>query len=560
MSLWRFRGGIHLAGHKKESSGEALRVAALPPQLILPLRQSAGTAAEPLVQVGDEVLGGQMLARPGGPISAAVHAPTSGRIVAIEPLAVPHPSGLSAPCIVLEADGFDHWLEATPVEDPLALPADEVGRLLREAGLVGLGGAVFPSHAKLRKPVGTLILNGAECEPWITCDDALMRSEPAAILDGAHLLAHALGARRILIGVEDNKPEAIAALRRALADFALPPAMTIAVEVLPTRYPTGGERQLMRVLTGIEVPYGQLGPDYGVQVFNVGTAHAAHRALRLGRPLTERLVTLTGNVERPGNVRVRLGTPMRELLALAGVKPDTDRVLMGGPMMGFALPDLGVPVVKASNCLLAASPSLFPPPPPELPCIRCGRCARACPMDLQPFELYWFARARLLGKAQEYHLFDCIECGCCAYVCPAHIRLVDYYRYAKGEIRARERDKQAADQARQRYEFRLFREEREKAEKAARLAAKAAETRARLAAEGAGEGGGEGNAGPAAAGPAGDEAKKALIAAALARAQAQKAASEPANTANLTSGQQAQIEAIEARRAEIERKEPKRGD
>jgi len=522
MKFWSFRGGIELEDHKAESNRAPLCDAHLPPRLILPLRQSAGVAAEPVVQVGDEVLGGQLLARPAGPVSAAVHAPTSGRIAAIAPHAVPHPSGLSAPCIILEADGRDRWLEPAPPIDPLALPAEEIGHQLREAGLVGLGGAVFPTHAKLRKPVDTLILNGAECEPWISCDDLLMRTEAPAIIDGGCLLAHALGARRIIVGVEDNKPQAIIALRHALAEYAVPAELTFRIEALPTRYPTGGERQLMRVLTGIEVPYGQLGPDYGMQVFNVGTAHAAHRALRDGRPLTERLVTLTGNVERPGNVRVRLGTPMREVLALAAPKADTERVLMGGPMMGFGLPNLDAPVVKACNCLLAVSPRLFPPSPPELPCIRCGRCARACPMDLQPFELYWFARAKLLGKAQEYHLFDCIECGCCAYVCPAHIRLVDYFRYAKSEIRAREREKQAADAARERYQFRLMRAERDKAEKAARLAAKAAETRARLAAEGGGE-----RSAPADA--AGEEAKRALIAAALARAQAQKAASTPEN-------------------------------
>ena len=542
MKLWRFAGGIKPAGHKSESNSTPPRLAPLPKQLILPLRQNAGSTAEAIVQVGEQVLGGQMLARPSTLVSAALHAPTSGQVLAIEPQVVPHPSGLPAPCIVLAADGEDRWLETPGLPDPLELAPDELRQRLREAGLVGLGGAAFPSHVKLQKSASTLILNGAECEPWITCDDVLMRYHASEIIDGARILAHALGASRVLAGIEDNKPEAIAAMRTAWQNQrnAVPDGLTFEIVPLPTLYPTGGERQLMRVLTGIEVPYGQLGPDHGLQVFNVGTARAAHQALRLGRPLTERLVTLTGNVARPGNYWVRLGMPMKELLALAEPRPDTDRVLMGGPMMGMTIHDLAAPVIKATNCLLATSPSLFPPQPPEMPCIRCSRCARACPMDLQPFELYWFARAKLLGKAQEYHLFDCIECGACAYVCPSHIRLVDYFRYAKSEIRANERDKQAADQARQRYEFRLFREEREKAEKAARLATKAAETRAKLAQS-------SDPADTATSNP--EEAKKALIAAALARAQAQKAAITPANTSELTAEQQAQIAASEARRA-----------
>jgi electron transport complex protein RnfC len=231
------------------------------------------------------------------------------------------------------------------------------------------------------------------------------------------------------------------------------------------------------------VPHGERSTDYGVQCFNTGTAAAIYDALELGRPLISRVVTVTGNVERPRNFEVRFGTPMRSLIDHCGARPDTDRIIMGGPMMGYAMPDLNVPVVKASNCVLVGSPTLFPPPPPEMPCIRCGECARACPVDLQPFEMYWFSKAKIFGKAQEYHLFDCIECGCCAFVCPSRIRLVDYFRFAKTEIWAHEREKSAAETARERYEFRQFREEREKTEKAARLAAKAAETKAKLAQE-----------------------------------------------------------------------------
>jgi electron transport complex protein RnfC len=282
---------------------------------------------------------------------------------------------------------------------------------------------------------------------------------------------------------------------------------------VPTRYPAGGAKQLIRVLTGIEVPHGKRSTDYGVQCFNTGTAYAIYEALELGRPLISRIVTVAGNVETARNYEVRFGTPMRDVIALSKARPDTDRILMGGPMMGFAMPADTVPVVKATNCILVGSPTLFPPPPPEMPCIRCGECARACPTDLQPFEMYWFSRAKIFGKAQEYSLFDCIECGCCGFVCPSHIPLVDYYRFAKSEIWAREKEKEAADVARERYEYRLEREEREKQEKAAKLAAKAAETKAKLAA-------------------AGDaDENKALIAAAVARAQEQKTDAEEAKRA-----------------------------
>ena len=539
--LFNFHGGIKPASHKSESANAPIRPAPLPHRLIVPLRQNARASARCIVETGERVLKGQRIGEAEGTLGTAVHAPTSGHVVDIAEHPMAHPSGLDTLCVVIEPDGEEAWIEHAPFD------YRSQGRLatltwLRDCGIVGMGGAAFPSHIKLGsgKGMDTLIINGAECEPWITCDDRLMRERAAGIMAGVRILRELLGARRVLVGVEDNKPEALQSMREAArADT------DIEVLGVPTLYPAGGEKQLIRVLTGIEIPHGKLGSEYGVQCFNVGTAHAVHRAIEHGEPLLSRVVTLTGNMAQPANYEVLVGTPIEHLLPLAEPRADTDRYLLGGPMMGFALPDLSVPILKGSNCVIAASPALFPPPQPELACIRCGACARACPADLQPFELYWFSRSRNFGKAQEYHLFDCIECGCCAYVCPSHIPLVDYYRFAKSEIWARERDVKAADQARERFEFRNYRQEREKAEKAARLAAKAAETKAKLAQKPAGADGDAAAQGEAAA----EDPKKALIAAALARAKAQKAAVQPRNTDNLSPEKQAEIAEIEARRA-----------
>ena len=545
-SLFKFRGGVKPASHKDESTQAPIARAPLPAQLVVPLRQSAGGTPQPLVSAGQKVLKGERIGAPEGSFSAAIHAPTSGSVRAVESHMLPHPSGLSAPCVVIEPDGEERWIERAPVNYAAASP-DALRDLLRDSGIVGLGGAAFPSHLKLKPGaagrIGTLIINGAECEPWITCDDLLMRERAGEIVRGIAILRHIASAERVLIGIEDNKPQAIAAMRAATAQSG-----DIEVVPVPTRYPAGGEKQLIRVLTGIEIPYGRIGPEFGVQCFNVGTAWSVHRAIELGEPLISRIVTLTGNVERPGNFEVLIGTPIDELLALAAPKAGTDRFIMGGPMMGFTLPRTDLPVTKAANCILAASPALFPPHGPEMPCIRCGACTRACPAELQPHELYWFSRAKNFGKAQEYGIFDCIECGCCAYVCPSNIRLVDYYRFAKTSMRALEREKAASDAARARFEFRNQREAREKAEKAARLAAKTAAARQAIAGA---EKPAQAAAEPAPALPQLDEAKKALIAAAIARAQAQKEGVQPKNIDNLTPEKQAEIREIESRRAKV---------
>ncbi|WP_310449794.1 electron transport complex subunit RsxC [Sulfuritalea sp.] len=545
--LFGFHGGVKPAYNKEASTTQPIAVAPTPTLLVIPLHQSIGGPPRPLVAAGDRVFKGQRIGAADGNVSSAVHASTSGTVVAVEMRLMPHTSGLSALCVVIEPDGRDEWIVRQPFDFRAAAP-HQTRDYLRDAGVVGLGGAVFPSYLKLtagkQGRLDTLVLNGAECEPFITCDDVLMRERAEAILKGAAIMREMLAAGRVLIGIEDNKLQAIAAMEvatRAANQAAGDEAMQVVS--VPTRYPAGGAKQLIRVLTGIEVPHGERSTEYGVQCFNVGTAYAIYEAIELGQPLISRIVTVAGNVGNARNFEVLFGTPMRDLIALCDPLPDSDRVIMGGPMMGLLMPANSVPVVKATNCILVGSKKLFPPPPPEMPCIRCGECAKVCPADLQPFEMYWFSRAKIFGKAQEYHLFDCIECGCCAYVCPSRIPLVDYYRFAKSEIWAREVEKESADQARERYEFRLLREERERQEKAAKLAAKTAAGREKAAAALA-------EAQKPAATPE-EDAKKALIAAALERARAQKEQVQPENVSDLTPEQQAEVAAIEARRAEI---------
>ncbi len=538
-TLYQFHGGVHPAEHKQESSAHPIVMAPLPTQLIVPLQQHIGQRAKPLVQIGDRVLKGQMIGQADGATSCAVHAPTSGSVSAIEMMPMPHPSSLPDLCISITPDGADEWITRTALDYQNMNPG-EVRNRLRDFGLAGLGGAVFPSHVKLNPgkldKVPTLILNGAECEPWITCDDLLMRERAAEIIAGAKIMQYLLSADAVLIGIEDNKPQAIAAMRAACA------ATGFEVIAVPTRYPSGGAKQLTKILTGKEPPSGGRSTDIGVQIFNVATAYSVARAVLHGEPMISRIVTVTGNVEQPRNYEVLLGTPVKELVALTGKqRNDTQSYIMGGPMMGFALPTDNVPVIKASNCLIASSPSLFPAPPPALPCIRCTQCAQACPVNLQPQDLYWFSRGREFGKAQEYNLFDCIECGCCDYVCPSHIPLVQYYRFAKSEIWAREREKQQADLARERHEFRLARIEREKKERADKLAAKT-----------------QGSKAPAA--NADIDPKKAAIQAAIERAKLKRSGVTPKNVENLSVETLKEIDEIEARRTQLKQAMEKQSD
>ncbi|KHS47444.1 electron transport complex subunit RsxC [Hafnia paralvei] len=461
--LWDFKGGIHPPEMKHPSSHVPLRHVSLPPMLIIPLQQHIGQEGELLVKVGQHVMKGQPLTRGSGR-NLPVHASTSGVISAISPQVTAHPSGLSEPCVTLIPDNQDRWGELHPVanfqaESPLTLT-----HLIHQAGIAGLGGAGFPTGNKLEGGYGkveTLIINAAECEPYITADDRLMREHADEIILGCEILGHILTPKRTLIGIEDNKPEAIAALKKALKGHD-----DIKLRVIPTKYPSGGAKQLTKILTGMEVPFGKHSASIGVLMQNVGTVYAIKRAIINGEPLIERVVTLTGELmKKPGNVWARLGTPVKHLLQAGEFEAQnrTPMVIMGGPLMGFTLAHLSVPIVKISNCILAPSKNEFDEAEEEQACIRCSQCADTCPAGLLPQQLYWFSRGKEHEKARQHHLFDCIECGACAYVCPSSIPLVQYYRQEKAEIKAADQEAARAAQAKERFEARQARLAREKA-------------------------------------------------------------------------------------------------
>lgn len=465
--LHEFPGGLYLDGHKEESTASPIATLPLCDEFILPLEQHLGEPAEPVVAPGERVRKGQCLARPSAFISAGLHAPTSGTVTAIEERPIPHPSGMSARCIVLTADGRDESLSFTTRRDFSDLTPEQILERVQDAGVVGLGGAVFPTAVKLaaeQRGIDTLILNGAECEPYISCDEMLMRERPGEIVSGTRIMLQALSANRALLAVEDDKPRAAAALADAIAESGDGRLQLVRV---PARYPQGGERQLIQTLTGREVPHDGLPLDLGLVCQNVGTAAAVHRTVLHGEPLLSRIVTVTGpGVAHPQNFEVRLGTPFAAVIAAAGgYTGEQPRLIMGGPMMGFAIRTDSVPVVKATNCILVLNEARLAPRDAPMPCIRCGDCAGACPAGLLPQQLFWHAQAGDMERVQDYDLFDCIECGCCDLVCPSHIPLAGWFRYAKTEIWGKEAERARSDIARRRHEARQARLEHERAER-----------------------------------------------------------------------------------------------
>lgn len=451
----RFPDGLRLDSHKWEVMQQRLRPATPPVRAIVVLDQDAGGRAEPLVLPGARVFLGTPIAQPAASsTSATIHAPVAGIVRDIVQCETATGRG---PAIVIDNDGSDARDPRIGAPDLESLDAVALIEEIRRAGIVGLGGAAFPTSAKLAaaraQSIEHLVLNGAECEPWISCDDALMRERPGDVALGAQVLMQASGAGRTTIAVEDDKPAAIAALREALAALG---DDRLEIMVLPAVYPAGAERQLLAAVTGREVPHDALPPSIGLLCQNVGTAAAIAAWARTGGPCISRVVTVTGSaVAQPANLEARIGTPLAALVAdCGGYRGGPRRLVAGGSMTGVALATDEVALTKAMNCLLAAGDADVLAHGPEMPCIRCGDCASACPAGLLPQQLHRAVAGADDGQAARYGLADCIECGCCDYVCPSRIPLAARFRAAKAERRARDEDRQHADDARRRFEQR----------------------------------------------------------------------------------------------------------
>jgi electron transport complex protein RnfC len=530
--LYTFHGGLRLPSHREVTAATPIVAAGIPPVLVLPFQQHIGEPAECLVKPGDYVYKGQVIATAPGPVSAPVHASSSGTVTTVEKRPVPHPSGLQASCVIIETDGKDCYRQTkhTAIDYRQMEPAS-LCDLIRQSGIVGLGGAGFPTQLKLctrKQRVELLLINAAECEPYISCDNRLLQERAAEVVEGIRILRHGVQPDACIIGIEDNMPEAEQALRAALDAVN---ETGIKVTRVPDLYPSGGERQLIRILTGRETPGQGFPADIGIICQNVGTTAAVYNAVVRQQPLLSRIVTVTGKgVVHPQNMETLLGTPISHLIARAGgYTEDIERLLIGGPMMGHTVHTDSIPVIKTTNCVLAVTRKEMPAPPPAQPCIRCAKCTDVCPAELLPQQLYWHARSNNYDAAQDYNLFDCIECGCCAYVCPSHIPLVQYYRHAKTEIWAQEVQKKASDNARSRHEAKQQRLARIKQERAERMAKK----KQALSKDGGKK-----------------DAKQAAIQAALERVKLKKEQAEmlPKNIDNLTAEQQQLIDAADRRR------------
>ena len=483
--IWKIHGGVHPPFHKDESTALPIKDAGIPSQLVISLHQHTGAAAEPTVSIGDTVSKGQIIASAvHNRISANIHAPSSGTVSAIEARTLPHPSHLADQCIIIDTDGKDTWVsdkekgKLEPLPNFNSIEPNVLLDQIQQAGVVGLGGAVFPTAVKVagakQNKINTFIINSAECEPYITCDDMLMRERSVEIIAGIRIIQHMIKPDICLIGIEDNKPQAIEIMTKACQGDA-----TIQVVSIPTIYPSGDIKQLTKILTGIEIPAGTRSVKSGILGQNVGTIYSIYQAIVEGKPVISRIATIAGNgVLQPQNIEALIGSSFAYLAEQAGgLTKMADHLIMGGPMMGFALEDDQLPIVKATNCALFISSTVLSESnseyanQPTLPCIRCGQCMDACPVFLLPQQMYWHIRAKDFGNAEKHNLKDCIECGCCSYVCPSHIPLVDYFRFAKDEVREQKKIQKKSDLSRERHEFLLFRKERDKREREEKRAA-----------------------------------------------------------------------------------------
>ncbi len=426
----KFRGGIHPRDNKEATENRPIEVAPLPSRVYIPLAQHLGAPSRPVVKKGDTVRTGTVVGEPSAYVSVPTHSSISGKVIDV--IELPHPlTGRLTTTVIVESDGNDTTEDGINNYDCSEITPQQIIDLVHKAGVVGLGGAAFPTFIKLSPPkdktVDTLIINGCECEPYLTADHRLMLEKPREIVDGVRFIAQALGVKNVLIAIEDNKPDAITAMKEAVTntDFK--------VVKLKTRYPQGAEKQLIKACLNREVPSGGLPADIGCIVQNVGTALAVRNAIRFHRPLYERVVTITGNgVREPKNLWVRIGTPVKNLIDFCGgYNGEPRKIIMGGPMMGVALADDSAPIIKGTSGILVFNDIQEPS---EQNCIRCGRCIEACPMGLSPTRLNSHIRAKRWQQAKTEHLLDCIECGCCAYVCPAKIRLVHSFKFGKSQL------------------------------------------------------------------------------------------------------------------------------
>lgn len=466
-ALYRFPGGLMVTRQKSLTGTPPLAHAEIPGQLIFPLLQRDGRQASLKVSIGEHVLTGTILAGGDDELDPPLHASTSGWVTAIETRPLPHPSNIADTCIILTSDGQDLALPCTGLADYTQATAEEILRQIQAAGIVGQGGAGFPTAAKLKgnKPVHTLIINAAECEPTVSCDHALILQRPADILGGADILRQVLRAKQIIIAIENDMPAAMNALLEVRGTLNRDDIQIVSV---PTIYPAGGEKQLIQTLTGREVPARGLPEDLGIICQNVATVAAIYRAVTRGEPLTSRIVTVTGQgLHRPRNLEVRIGTPIANLIDQCGGYTDrAARLIVGGPMMGYALATDAVPISKSSHAVLVAGPDELGSTSDAQPCIRCGACMEVCPARLLPQQLHWHLRADQLDRAADYQLLDCIACGCCDVVCPSHIPLTRQFQSAKGQLLAQQRERDKADHAKLRFEARQQRMEQDARERA----------------------------------------------------------------------------------------------
>ncbi len=458
MANYLFNGGIVINNLYPVNKVEIIQ-ASLPTKIVLPLQQFGGQT-KPCVSVGDYVLAGQVVASPKGGFGVSIHASISGVVLSIDKQTTVHQSELKSECITIESDGKDKWIDRKNDHvDFLHYSTEVLIETIQKSGIVGLGGAGFPTHVKIGKVVDchTLIINGTECEPGVMCDDALMQFHPREIIRGVEILLHICGAKRVIIAIEDDKQAAYQALSMFNHNDK------ISINQIPTKYTSGAEKLLIKALLDVEIPSGGFAVDKGIICQNIATAKAVFDAVINHRPLVSRIVTVTGDGVKPNNFEVRLGASFKHLVSIVSPNNQAHNYRIGGMMMGVDVTDINIPISKTTSAIFVNNQVLKPV---VQECIRCGQCSEVCPVRLLPQQLYWHAKSENIKDALNYNLLDCIECACCDYVCPSHIPLVSYFSFAKALNKQQTHEQNRINIARERFEFREYRLERNKLERA----------------------------------------------------------------------------------------------